>query len=1784
MKLKFALLFALLALVFSAAAQTDKPLRVFLRAGPKTHGPAGNGLHDGPTFLAEWTKLLAARGCKVEGALNFPTAQQLEQTDVLVMFAANAGTIKGEQRAAFEKFLQRGGGLVCIHDAVVGDDPQWFKTLIGGAWENGVAKWLEGPESLYYVDRTHPITQGVANFDFSDEIYYDLHMMPEARVLAAAYTPNTPNTEKAQQRGRPPPGRISVYDIAPQMWVYEKVLPGGQPWRAFVSIPGHQYKSFELPHYRAVLLRGIAWAGKRTNVDEFNTKEDLASLRYPEGGPSRPEKTLAKMVIHPDFKVSLVASEPLINKAMNLDWDPQGRLWVCETPEYPDGRDVNPATDYVQRWQKDDKLTDDGTRYDRPAYDRISILTDTDGDGVMDKKQIFADYAHGVPGGLERVTSFVFHKGGVIASAAPDIWLLRDTNGDGVCDKAEKIYTGLGARDTHSLINNLRWGFDGWIYATHGYSVGHVTSPDGKKDFGNIGSGVIRFKPDGSAMEQYSSKGGNTWGLQIAWDNEIFWTQPTSGDLLMHCVMSEQQLSLAHLPGVTSYNVAHKSTPVFPVIPYDQLPYVQIDLVGRFTAAAGCAIYDGGSWPAPWNYSYFCTEPTVNIVHHEIVQPRGVTYVGERAPGREEIEFIAGRNMWFRPIETRIGPDGALYVIDFCNQAVIHNDTRGTKHGPRNAAIRPDRDHYYGRIWRVDHKDAKKLKVPNLAKASSEDWSPDWVKALENPNQQVRMTASRLLVENGMTTMRKNNREFPVHRVDVVQAILPVLESPSAQARIAALWTIHRLGSFGAPTFMPTLTKTLTDKDPTVRRNAVRIAGETPTLVPVQYVERAMTEGIANQFQSAKLALVADTNASVRLNALLALASTDLDANIATTLVGLYPKLDDNWSKAALLGVASKAPTLFLDAAFAGDPKLNGPLVAQLTGLLVNSGNADEAARFVVALADKPAAVDDLKHSMLATLSANLRGAAPAWTPPLQTALKKLVTSSNPRIAAAVLPLAVRWDTGKSLAAEVKLEAGELTARLGDKSLSEDARAEVARTLLGIHQTSPEILPAVAKLLGAGHSPALQMRVVEALGELTGPDIGTTLTTALPDLSAEAQGAALNQLLKRAPWSLALLDALDSGKISPGLLGPANTHRLRLHPDERVSQRANAIMDKLRGPEAKEKQALIAKFIPEVEKPGNVAKGKELYTANCATCHQLGDLGNFAGPPLTGMGAHGPVELLVHILDPNREVDFSFTAWSIETKDGEIYDGVVTRENANLVALRNAAGEKEIQKADIKARRNTGRSLMPEGFEALGADGLRDILAFICADNVRFRFIDLSGAFTANSREGLYNSGDPGGGSLPLAKFGIVNALGVPFNVVDPTRHPTGKNLIVLKGGPGEAHSKTAFPQKVEAKVGFEAKQLHILGNVAGWGFPAVRENQPALKITVHYAGGATEDLLFKNGEEFADYVREVDVPGSKLAGGVADAGRQVRFASRTLKGKGVVEKLTFESFDNKIVPTTLAVTADLSADPLPPAPRPLGGAPAPVLKKAAKKDGNKKAAPVLVASAAGGAGVPASQGVLTWSAGTKVLLVGGGTSHDFQKFFNEADSATLKAAGCSVNYTEDGDVTARELAPQRGVDVVVLSVNAKEWATPALRKALFDFANAGKGLVLLHPGVWYNYKDWPEYNTVLAGGGARGHDRPLEFEVKVTNNAHPLMKGLPATFKITDELYWFEPEPQGTPVEVLATTHSPSKDKDYPMIWLVKHPKARIAGIALGHDEHAHNLPEYKKLLLNAVNWAAGK
>jgi len=1726
MKQKFVFALALLLSATCIAAQQNGPLRVFIRAGEKTHGPNGNGQHDGPLFLKEWKAMLNERGAKCDGAIGFPTAAQLENTDVLVMYSAEGGTIKPEDRANLEKFLKRGGGIVALHDSVCGNDPQWFKTIIGGAWEHGHSKWFEGDISFYYLDQQHPITEECSNFDFDDEIYWDLHLMPEAKILAASWSPDKRNTKS----GRPFP---HIYDVIPQMWTYEK-----DNYRAFVSIPGHHYKSFNLPHFRAVILRGIAWAGKR-DVNSLCSKEELASLRYPEGGPTAPEKAAAKLEVHPDFNIKLVAAEPLINKPIALDWDPAGRLWVAETPEYPNGRrGIKPDQSDV-RWKDHGGLDTSPGRQDRPARDRISILLDSDADGRMDKKEIFYE-------GLDLVTGFVFYRDGVIVSQAPDILWLRDTDGDGKADKVEKLYTGLGTFDTHAVINNPRWGYDGWIYATHGYSGSdHVKNGEGDKDFGRINSGVVRFKPDGSAFEQYCSKGGNTWGLDFGWDNEIFFTQPTSGDLLMNVVLPESILARGKVGNTASFKVVKKSPKSLPLMKSENLAYVQIDLVGSFTASAGCAIYDGGTWPSEWRYNYFTTEPTINIIHHEVVTPEGVSYTANK---NRDAEFIGSHDLWFRPIETRIGPDGALYILDFYNQAVIHNDTRGPKHNAVNAAVRPDRDHYFGRIWRVDHKQAKKIEVPNLAKASSEQR----IRALEHPNRAVRMNAQRVLSENGNETITSKLGEL--------------LNSRNAPeyAHIHALWLLESMNKLSAAQAIFGINDTAS----ATRKNALRIvAGKPGVLGSDPKLEISLLPRLKDADPQVRLAAV------VALGALLTTEETKPRAasregrtiNVfpvpqsVKELIGIYPDLQDPWSQSAVIAAGAKSPINFIEMAItAGNATVLTNLVAELSKFVASKQDADLAAKLVVSVASGATSADALKQAVLENLAKVLKSETiPPWTPELQSAFRSLLAVANPVVPAAALPLIARWDRNGTLASSVKPLVQSLVTKLNDTTQPDEQRTQIVNNLIGVRDLDADILPSVARILGSPGSPALHRRIIESLGGTGDKSVGLLLAEAFPKLPPELQDAAFGQLIKRADWSLALVDALRKGEINLTTLGPAAVHRLRNHSDSAVAQRANAVIDELRGPEVKEKNELIAKFTPIVERPGNIENGHKLFTQACATCHKFNGEGKDVAPDLTGMGAHGAAELLVHVLDPNRVVEPNFVSYSIETKDDQLFDGIIARENRNIVMLRNAGGDVEVKTADIKTRRNTGLSLMPTGFEALGGEALRDLLSYMCAGESNYRLLDLKPAFTADTRKGIYNSPESVNETLEFRKFGLIKVGDVPFEIVNPARTATGNNVVVLKGGNGFAKT---LAQKVEiANVGVKASKLHFLGGVGGWAWPCCGENKnenlPVTKVTVHYTDGEREEIVLKNGVEIVDYINaSYEVPGSKQVPDLVTHG-QVRWFTKVLKHPAVIQKITMESFDNVVAPTFVAVTAEVGEA--------VSGA------NTGERSARTPESARLVTSAA------------TSGNGIRALIVGGGSSHDFGKWFNQADTDTLTANGkASVKYTEQ----ISTVLPQLGdLDVLYLS-NNQSMTDAALRKGIFDFADAGKGLLLVHPALWYNWNDWPEYNRQLVGGGAKGHDKYGEFEVSVAEPAHPLMAGVPANFKITDELYNFIQDEQGTPIKVLATGKSPTTGKTFPVVWITKHPKARIVCLTLGHDGKAHEHPAYKTILQNSVLWAAGK
>ena len=471
-----------------------------------------------------------------------------------------------------------------------------------------------------------------------------------------------------------------------------------------------------------------------------------------------------------------------------------------------------------------------------------------------------------------------------------------------------------------------------------------------------------------------------------------------------------------------------------------------------------------------------------------------------------------------------------------------------------------------------------------------------------------------------------------------------------------------------------------------------------------------------------------------------------------------------------------------------------------------------------------------------------------------------------------------------------------------------------------------------------------------------------------------------DQILKNPTSARALIAAVKDNRISAAAFGPGDIARLRTHPNTRVTREAGEVFAAINPPNP-QKDELIAKLLADLAQPGNPAAGRMVFAAACAICHKLGDVGlRDVGPPLAGIGSHPTAELLAHIVDPNRQVEPNYWQWNITNKKGDVATGVIVNENAASITLRNQGGDTEIKLADIAIRENTRRSLKPEGFEALGAKGLRDLIAYL-----------------------------------------VVNAQA-----------------------------------------------------------PATTSAAPAVAAPAN----AVVDATPKSG------------------------------------GRGDF--------------------------PLP--------EPTPIV----------------------------------WEPGkTRVLIISGGSSHKFSEYFGVIDGATLRAAGFSVNYTEDRDQAAAALAE---ADVALISVNRKFFDTPEYRKALFAFAAAGKGIVMHHPGTWYGYAQWPELNAQIVGGGARGHDKIAKYAVNALKPAHPIMKNVPASFEVEDELYYINAEPDkippGTaPIDVLAETSPSVKFKaPHPAVWITSHPRARIVGLTIGHDGRVHDLPAFKTLLTNAVRWASGK
>ena len=968
--------------------------------------------------------------------------------------------------------------------------------------------------------------------------------------------------------------------------------------------------------------------------------------------PLLPNESLEHLVTLPDFAASLFAAEPDIAKPIWMAWDERGRLWIAETVDYPNN--MQPPGQ---------------------GHDRIKICEDTNGDGRADKFTIFADK-------LSVPTGFVFANGGIIVVHSGKTEFFKDTDGDDKADVRRVLFTGWGTKDTHAGPSNLRYGFDNWIWGTVGYS-GFDGTVSGKQI--RFGQGIYRFKPDGSALEFVRSSNNNTWGLGLSEDNIIFGST-ANGNASMYMPIANRLYEAVKGWSASRLETIADNQAFFPLTEKVR----QVDWHGKYTAGAGSALYTARSFPKVyWNRAQFVAEPTGHLLGQFHLEPRGADFIAHN-----QRNFAASDDEWTAPICAEVGPDGALWMIDWYNYVVQHNPTPyGFQTGKGNAYETPLRDKTHGRIYRIVYKNARQSRPVNLNGAPPKQL----VKTLKNDNMQWRMTAQRLLVERGQK--------------DIISDLCALVRDQDTDeiglnvAAIHALWTLKGLAAFDHP--QPEVVEAVKAafKHPCagVRRAAVTVSPR-----DTAWLSEILDRG-----------LVGDSDAQVRLATLLTISEMPTNTNAAKAVCVSCIDANnagDQWLKDAVTCAGARNAQEFLTATVGAVSKETafteeqGQIVQRVAAHLAASSSGATVILLLGRLGGNSGAVaKPLLNGILSAWPKNNRPSlSSSEIQTLENALKALPENAR----AGLLVLIKRWGLGDTFAASLDQSTAKLRQKLADVSLADETRVSMAKDLIEM-EDRPENIQFVLKQVNLLTPPDLGTSFIRVLAESRNPDTGKALVTHWDDFTPAIRAAAVASLVRRFEWAHALLDAIERGQIHKTDLTVDQWSRFSNHAQASVAERAQKLSGATSAITA-DRVEIVQKLLPLAKEQGNPARGKEVFKANCAVCHTINNDGGKVGPELTGIAARDRGEILIDILDPNRSVEANYRSWNVSTKDGESFSGRLETETQTSVEILDVSGQKHvIQRKDIEKMNGSQLSVMPNGFENLPPDDLKALLAFL---------------------------------------------------------------------------------------------------------------------------------------------------------------------------------------------------------------------------------------------------------------------------------------------------------------------------------------------------------------------------------------------------------------------------------------------------------------------------------------
>jgi putative heme-binding domain-containing protein len=943
--------------------------------------------------------------------------------------------------------------------------------------------------------------------------------------------------------------------------------------------------------------------------------------KIPDPDPELERKTF---VLPEGFEVNLYASDPMLAKPTQMNFDSKGRLWVAASEVYPQ----------IKPGQK--------------ANDKILILEDTTGKGVADKTTVFAD-------GLLIPTAVEPDQfGGAYVADSTDLVHFSEPDKAGKATKKKIVLSGFGTEDTHHILHTFRTGPDGMLYMSQSvYIHSHIETPHGVRRL-NAG-GIWQFNPKTEKLEVFARGWWNSWGT--AWDKygATFATDGAGGQGINYVV-----------PGAY-YDAARDAPRMLPGLNPGSPKY------------CGLEILSGRHLPDDWEGNLITNDFRGHRVCRFIVKEDGAGFVS-----KEQKELIKSTHPAFRPIDVKMGPDGAIYIADWYNPIIQHGevDFRDER-----------RDHTHGRIWRITVKDRKLVEKPKISGAKV----LDLLELLKSPEQWTRSHARREIAS------RQDERS----RIDL---LFWCSQNEEHESLFETSWVLQQSDNVN----QDWLLFATHSKKHEIRAAACRIWGDCWQ----QKKTRAASE-IIKVLQTA----ANDDHPRIRLEAVRALAKIP---GTASAIASALDKPTDRWLDYAIFLSLRETKDQWLPKVkdgsfnFGGDPKklafalqaagendISSPLVAMLNSgkttpeeienillTMAKTGGAKEIG-IVLEKCDSAARRAKLLPVIEESVRARKIGVPPGYKDNSFNFARAIYEETGPARQSA-MRLAGFWKLEAAGDAMTLLAGGEMLT--APTSADDRAAAFEGLVLLGGKKTLDFLTLEANNAKGGERRPLALIALVQLDAAAAAGAVAKFLPDRTDTAGVEQVVAAF---VNRKGGTALLIKALADKKLNPDVAKVGiRAARATAQPDAKLIE----VLTKAGGltePKRTLTPAELDAFLKDVKETGDPVRGEAIYRRaelNCLKCHGIAGAGGQVGPDMTSIGASAqPDYLLESLLNPNAKIKEGFNSFIVTTFDDRIYTGIKVRETPQELVIRDAEDKEiTISKAD-KPEIKPGRSLMPDG-------------------------------------------------------------------------------------------------------------------------------------------------------------------------------------------------------------------------------------------------------------------------------------------------------------------------------------------------------------------------------------------------------------------------------------------------------------------------------------------------------